>query len=451
MVYKTIKIVNARIIDSHNDFRADIFIENGKISDISSNITLAAELEIDANGKYLLPGFVDPHVHFNLQTTYATSADDFHTGSLAAMAGGNVAFCDFVTPYHKQSLIEAFYNRLKEASNSLLPFKLHLSVIEWNENTESEITFLAQNKLINSIKVYMAYKNSIGINDDVLLKVLELAKKLDLVVLVHCENGDLISYLQQNYLKNGCVHPKYHCLSRPPVTEIDAVSRLINYNKFINAKIYIVHVSTKGAIELIAKAQKESMIVFAETCPHYLFFDKSVYENDDFYEAAKFVFSPPLREKIDVNSLLNAISNNLFTTIATDHCPFFLKGHKDLGLNDFTKIPNGIGSIELRNLLIYNLAVLGQLIDFRTFLNICSLNAAKIFDIKNVGDFEIGATRNFVLFDPNKKRIIKNECLYQNCDYNIYETFELYGSFDFVFISNGNSTKVYEFSICKNS
>ncbi len=430
----SILIKNCNIINADNQFIGDIYIENGKISKIDSRLSLNADKIIDAKNKYVIPGGIDPHVHLNLPTNVGNSSDNFLTGSVAALRGGTTTLIDFVTPKKSQSIVEAYKLRVEEAKQAKTNIKLHVSPIEYTSTTEAEMTELVENYGVKSFKIYLAYKNTVGLNDDAIVKVLEIAKKLNVLVTAHCENGDLVEYMRNNFIKQGNTSPLYHKLSRPPEAEADAVNRMILYSKFIGTKIYIVHVSSRKSIDLIQQAQKQGVKIYAETCPHYLLLEDSVYEQD-FQKSAKYVLSPPIRKIEDRVNLWYAIKKGIVHTVGTDHCPFNLKGQKDIGINDFTKIPNGAGSVEHRLELLYTYGFLKRIIDMKKFVEITSTNVAKIFGLDSKGIIKEGFDADIVVWNPDFEKTISVKNHYQNCDSNIFEGFKTKGIAEFVIIN----------------
>lgn len=428
-----ILIKNGTIVNADNQFVADVLIENGKISEIDENSSSKIAKVINAEGKYIFPGGIDPHVHLHLPTFAGYSTDDFYSGTKAALWGGTTTVIDFVTPNKGQSLVEAYKLRVEEAKNAVANVKFHVSPIEWRDSTADEMRELVENYGVKSFKIYLAYKSGIGINDDVIIKVLETAKKLNVLVTAHCENDEIINFLRKKYISEGKITPKYHPLSRPAEAEAEAIKRLIIYAKFVDTPIYIVHVSSKVGIELIENAQKKGVKVFAETCPHYLVLEDSVYDYK-FEKSARFVLSPPIRKKKDNEALWIAISNGVVQTIGTDHCPFNLRGQKDLGLKDFTKIANGAGGIEHRLQILYTFGVAKGLISMKKMVEITSTNSAKIFGLENKGKIEVDFDADIVIWNPNFDGKISSKTHHQNCDSNIYEGFKIRGNADVVIV-----------------
>ena len=427
-----ILIQNGTIVTSNKKFVADIFIVESKISQIGNSLSILDKIDktIDAKGFYIFPGGIDPHVHMFLPTPAGYSSDDFETGSKAALFGGTTTLLDFVTPRKGQSLTEALTLRIEEAKNSHCDYSFHVSPIEWTENTEQEINECIKAG-ITSFKVYMAYKGAVGLEDDDLKKVLNAVGKAGGLVTVHCELGDEIDILRDQFVAEGKTEPKYHAISRPAEHEAQAVQRITDFAKEANCAIYIVHVSSEKSLEIIAKAQQTGQKVFAETCPHYLLLDDSKY-NGTFNDTVKYVLSPPLRKKADQEGLWRSIQNGVLSTIGTDHCPFNLN-QKSAGINDFRKIPNGAGGVEHRLSLLYTYGVLKNQITLNQFVDITSTQAAKIFGLyPQKGEIEVGSDADLVIWNPEKENTISVKNHHQNCDLEIYEGLKTKGTAEFV-------------------
>lgn len=430
----SILIKNGTIVNSETTYKSDLLIENGKITSINKIINKITDKQIDASGFFVFPGAIDPHVHLNLPTPAGYSSDNFQSGTKAALMGGTTTIIDFVTPKKGESLITALNKRKKEAENSLIDYTFHVSPIEWHKNTDREIENIIKQG-INSFKVYMAYKNTIGLNDNDLKKVLKAVKKAGGIVTVHAEIGDEIEELRNKFYNNAKTSANYHHLSRPNKTEADAVKKIIEFAKNQNCTLYIVHVSTKEAIKHINNAQKKGQKIFAETCPHYLLLDNSKY-NGNFKNIAAYIFSPPLRTKEDNKILWQSINNNTITNIGTDHCPFTYK-QKLQGETDFRKIPSGAGSIEHRLELLFTYGVLENKISINKFVEIVATNTAKIFGLyPRKGEIAVGSDADIVIWNPEKTKTISSKNHYQNTDLNIFEGIKIKGNAEHV-IFNG--------------
>ena len=428
-------IKNGKIINADQTMSADILIEGDKIIRINKDITPGNnDIVIDAKGYYIFPGGIDPHVHLNLPTIAGYSSDDFYSGSKAALFGGTTSLIDFVTPNKDESLMDALKKRKQEASNCLIDHSFHVSPVKWDENTAAEIQSCISEG-IASFKVYMAYKDSIGLNDDDLLKVMEAVGKAGGIVAIHCEMGDEIETLRNQFFNEGKTTPKYHPLSRPAQTEADAVKKAIELAKIAECPIYIVHVSTALSLKHIRKAQSDGQTVFTETCPQYLLLDDSVYDQE-FEKAAAFVLSPPLRKKEDQEALWQAITDGTVQSIGTDHCPFMMDQKRE-GENDFRKIANGAGGIEHKLSLLFTYGVLQNKISLNRFVELTSANPAKIFGLyPQKGILQPDSDADIVIWNPKHEETISVKTHHQNCDTNIYEGIIVKGKAEVV-ISKG--------------
>ena len=429
-------IINGLIVNADSSFKSDILSVDGKISRIEKNIAVP-DLEssiIDASDCLILPGGIDTHVHLHLPTPAGFSADDFATGSKAALAGGTTSLIDFVTPHRGQSIVEALRLRRQEAANSLCDVKLHVSPVEWTNQTEQEITHCIKNEGIKSFKVYMAYQSTIGLREEDIFKVMKVVGKHGGIVTMHCEMDEIIEKNRKQLLSQGKTAPKFHPLSRPNAVESEAVKNAIALAEKAECPLYIVHVSTHEALDHIHKAQSKRQPVYAETCPQYLLLDESLYDQP-FDQACAYVMSPPLRKKEDREALWQAIADGIILTVGTDHCPFTLE-QKRLGLHDFTKIPNGAGGVEHRMSLLYTYGVLQNRISLQKFVEITSTNAAKIIGwFPQKGIIQAGSNADLLVWDPNAKQKISAKTHHQNCDLNVYKGFEVQGLPKYTFIS----------------
>lgn len=428
-------ISNGRIVNAHESKRADLLIKDGKIRKIGENLLSESSSvkTIDASGHDIFPGGIDPHVHMHLPTPAGFSADDFLSGSKAALYGGTTTILDFVTPKKGQKLPDAIEERKAEAQKCLTNDSFHVSPIEWRESIPEEIEEAIQ-KGFRSFKVYMAYKDSIGLYDEALLKVMKAIGIVEGTLLVHCEMGDEIEALRNQLFEENKTAPEYHPLSRPPELEAQAVKKAINFAAEANCTLYIVHVSTSQSLEYIREAQLRGQKVYAETCPQYLLLNDRKYQGD-FKDTAAFVMSPPLRKKEDNLALWDAMKEGVVKTIGTDHCPFTLK-QKESGKNDFRKIPNGAGGLEHRISLLYTYGVLEGKISLNQLIELTSTNAAKIFGLyPQKGLIAEGSDADLVIWNPHSKGIISSKTHHMNCDLNIYEGSAIKGSAEVVILA----------------
>jgi len=433
---KSILLKNGLLISSEKEYSEDILISGEIISEIKENISSIPEDTniIDISGKLVFPGGIDAHVHMELQTPAGPSSDDFYTGSIAAIYGGTTSFIDFVTPVKNESLIDALTERMRFAEKSLIDYSFHMGITSWKPEIAREMEIIVKKYGITSFKTYLAYKGTVGIEEAELLEVMKTAAKLNALVTVHCETGDEILRLQKKFIRENKTLPKYHALSRPVECEINSVKNVIQIAKQTKCPVYIVHTSAAGSLDAIEKAQIEGQPVFSETCPQYLFLDESLYELP-LPDSLKYIISPPLRNVEDQNRLWQGIQKGSVSVIATDHCPFNLSGQKDVGISNFTKVPNGAGSIEHRLSLLYTYGVLKNKISVQQYVQLCCTNPAKIFRLNpRKGDLTKGSDADIVVWNPKIKENISSKTHHQNCDSNIFEGFETIGKPEYVFV-----------------
>jgi len=416
-------IVNGTLITSETIIKTNLTLDNGTIvsvGEVQESLFPGSKV-IDATGKLIFPGGIDPHVHFALPTPAGPSCDDFRSGSRAAIAGGTTFFMDFVTPGRGQTLQEALEYRLKETAESQLDCGLHMGITWYDETIPEQMRWCVNEAGIRSFKAYLAYKGSIGIEYDELEQVMITAAGLDALVLVHCEEGDTILSNQQEFLKQGKIAPLYHALSRPAETEAASVKKVIDLCRKTGCRTYIVHTSTALSIEHIRQAKKKGLPVYCETCPQYLLLDESVY-HQPLPDSLKYVISPPIRSKTDQEALWLAIQDGTVDVISTDHCPFNTLGQKGQGIHDFTKIPNGAGGVEHRLKLLYTYGVLTGKISLQQFVALTSTNAARIFGLfPRKGEIAVGSDADLVIWDPEIKSAISAKTNVQTCDEDIFE------------------------------
>jgi dihydropyrimidinase len=429
-----ILIKNGNIVTSTDNYFSDILITDGIINRIESGINISnPDRVIDAKGHFIFPGGVDPHVHMHLPTPAGYSSDDFLSGSKAALYGGTTTLLDFVTPKKGQSLTEALMLRKEEAKDSLTDFSFHVTPVEWSDSTEQEINDCISEG-VTSFKVYMAYRESIGLSDNDVFNVMKAVGKAGGIVTVHCESGDEIDKLRNKYSKEHNFSPLYHALSRPVELEAAAVKTAIELANQANCALYIVHVSAKQSLKHILDARFRGQKVFSETCPQYLLLDDSKYKGD-FIRTAPYIISPPLRKKEDKEALWDAVSKGTINTVGTDHCPFFLS-QKEAGLNDFRKIPNGAGGVEHRLELLFTYGVLDKRITLTRMVDLFSTMPAKIFGLYPAkGDIIVGSDADLVIWNPDRENKISAKTNYQNCDNSIYEGITTKGVAEYVIAS----------------
>jgi len=415
---------------------SDLLITNGIESVVSPvSLNYDAGKVIDATGMYIIPGGVDPHVHMHLPSAAGYSSDDFFSGSRAALCGGTTTIIDFVTPARGESLPCALEKRMREAQDSLTDYAFHVSPVEWRNNTRDEIRECIRMG-VTSFKVYMAYKSTVGIDDDDILKVMKAVGKAGGTVTVHCEEGNEIERLRDHFFRNDPANPRCHALSRPAELEASAVQKAISMAAKAGCPLYIVHVSSKKSLEHIRQARLDKQPVFAETCPQYLLLDYSKYSGL-FEQAARYVISPPLRTPEDNDALWEALADGTLDTVGTDHCPFTMD-QKRAGIDDFRKIPGGAGGVEHRLQLLYTYGFLTKRLNFNQLVNRMSAAPARIFGLQEKkGTILPGSDADLVIWNPDTLSTISVDNHHMNCDINIYEGLQGRGRAEYV-IKGGN-------------
>jgi dihydropyrimidinase len=418
-------IKNGRVITATDDYVADILIEGETISAIGKNLPVKADEEIDASGMLVMPGGIDPHVHLAMPFMGTFSSDTHETGTRAALHGGTTTVIDFVLQTQGHSLREALDEWNSRARGTTVgDYSFHMAVTDFNENTRAEIKDMIEEG-ITSFKTFMAYKGSLMINDSQMTGLMQEVKLQGGMVTVHATNGDMIDYLILKHKSEGKLSPLYHYLSQPEVTEAEASGRFADIAHYTGCTAYIVHLTCEGALNAVRNATKRNQKIFVETCIQYLLLDASKYDKG--FESAKWVMSPPLREKKDQATLWAGINQGLVNIVATDHCPFMWK-QKLMGAEDFSKIPNGHPAIENRMELLYSEGVHRKKISLNKYVEVTSTNPAKIFGMfPRKGTIAIGSDADIIIFDPHKKHVLSASTHHMNVDYSAYEGMELTG------------------------
>ena len=419
-------IKNGRIITADADYVADIFIEGERIVAIGEMLNVVADKIIDATGKLVMPGGIDPHVHLDMPFMGTYSSDSYETGTRAALYGGTTTVIDFILQQQGNSLQSALDEwRGRANGNAVGDYSFHMAVTDFNENTKKEIQSIIEKEGITSFKTFMAYKGALMIDDAQMVGLMAEVKKHGGLINVHATNGDMIDSLVQKHREEGKLAPLYHYLSQPEITETEASERFVNMANETGCPGYIVHMTCEGALNAVRNATKRNQKVFVETCIQYLILDASLYEND--FEGAKWVMSPPLREKKDQATLWAGINQGLVQVVATDHCPFMWE-QKLMGKNDFSKIPNGHPAIENRMELLFSEGVMKNKISLNKYVEVSSTNAAKIFGMFPAkGTIAVGSDADIVIMDPNEKHTLSALKHHMNVDYSGYEGWEITG------------------------
>ncbi|XP_039019225.1 dihydropyrimidinase-like isoform X1 [Hibiscus syriacus] len=415
-------IKGGTVVNAHNQDVADVYVEDGVIVAVRPNIKQVDEdvTLLDATGKYVMPGGIDPHTHLAMEFMGTETIDDFFSGQAAALAGGTTMHIDFVIPVNG-SLVAGFEAYKKKAKKSCMNYGFHMAITKWDESVSREMEIMVKEKGINSFKFFMAYKGSLMISDELLLQGFKRCKSLGALAMVHAENGDAVFEGQNRMIGLGITGPEGHSLSRPPVLEGEATARAIHLAKFVNTPLYVVHVMSIDAMEEIAKARKSGQKVVGEPVVSGLVLNDSGLWNPDFITAAKYVMSPPIREAGHDKALQAALSTGVLQLVGTDHCTFN-STQKAFGIDDFRKIPNGVNGIEERMHLVWDTMVESGQISVTDFVQITSTECARIFNIyPRKGAILVGSDADIIIFNPNSSFEISASTHHSRTDTNVYD------------------------------
>ena len=425
-------IKNGTIVTAADQYAGDVLVEDEKITVIGTTLDMQADHVIDASGKYVLPGGIDVHTHLDMPFGGTTSADDFESGTKAAAFGGTTSVVDFAIQYRGQTFHHAWETWLKKAEGkAVIDYGFHMIITELNDQVELEMDALVGQGL-TSFKLFMAYPGVFMLDDASIFKALLRTGRNGGTICMHAENGGVIDVLVQRALAEGKTAPKYHALTRPARAEAEATHRAIALSEMADVPVYIVHLSAAEALEMVTEARDRGLPAHAETCPQYLFLSYDNYEEPGF-GGAKYVMSPPLRGKATQDQLWRGLAYNDLQVISTDHCPFCMKEQKELGVNDFSKIPNGAPGIETRMSLVYDGGVRAGRISLNRFVELTSTSPAKIFGLfPRKGTIAPGSDADIVIFDPNRTMTLAASTLHMKVDYNPYEGRQVTGATDTV-------------------
>ena len=410
-----------------DDYNADLLIEDGTISMIARSIDVDADKVIDAKGRLVIPGGIDPHTHMDLPFGGTSSSDDFETGTIAAAHGGTTTIIDFAVQSKGMALQEAVdVWHGKADGKASIDYGFHLICTDLPDQRLGEMKGMIDQG-VSSFKLFMAYPGVFLVDDGTIYKAMQTAGEYGGLICMHAENGVVIDVIVKQALAKGHTAPKYHALTRPTKAEAEGVHRAIALAEMAGSPVYIVHLSCSDALDEVTRARDMGIPAFAETCPQYLFLDYSVYERPGF-EGAKWVMTPPIREQWNQEKLWRGLKYNDLQVVSTDHCPFCMKEQKELGKDDFTKIPNGGPGVEHRMSLIYNGGVAEGRISVNRFVEITSTAQAKIFGLfPRKGTIAVGSDADIVIFDPNEEMTISAKTHHMRVDYSAYEGMKVRG------------------------
>src|SRR5918997_451292 len=430
-------IRNGRVVTAVDDYKADILVDGETVSVIGAKLEMDADRVIDAGGKLVIPGGIDPHTHMELPFGGTQSSDDFRTGTVAAAHGGTTTIIDFAVQYKGQALREGLDTwHAKAEGKCAIDYGFHLIVTDLEDERVPEMHAL-MDEGVTSFKLFMAYPGVFLVDDATIFRAMSAAGERGGLICMHAENGVVINEIIKRALAAGRTAPKYHALTRPTRAEAEGVHRAIAIAEMAESPVYIVHLSCADALEQVRAARDRGLPAFAETCPQYLFLSYDNYEEPDF-EGAKYVMSPPLRDKAKQDLLWRGLKTDDLQLISTDHCPFCMKEQKELGRDDFSKIPNGAPGVEHRMSLIYDGGVAAGRVSLNRFVELTSTAAAKMFGLfPRKGTVAVGSDADLVVFDPEREQTISAATHHMNVDYSAYEGRKVRGAVETV-LSRGS-------------
>ncbi len=431
-------IKGGTVVNAESSIRADVLTEGGKIVAVGPDLQAPAGAAIvDAGGALVMPGGIDPHTHMELPFMGTVTKDDFYTGTSAGVSGGTTMIIDFVIPDPKQPLMEAFNHWRGWAEKSAADYSFHVAVTWWSDSVHADMGTLVREHGVNSLKHFMAYKNAIMADDEVLVNSFSRSLELGALPTVHAENGELVFQLQKKLVAAGITGPEGHPMSRPPAVEAEAAERAIRIAEVLGTPLYIVHVSCADSVNAIIRARSQGQRVYGEALAGHLTIDESVYRNPDWNIAAAHVMSPPFRAKHHQDALWGALAAGHLHTTATDHCAFC--GHqKGMGKGDFSKIPNGCAGVEDRMSVLWDAGVNTGRLTPNEFVRVTSTNAAQIFNLyPRKGAIAPGSDADLVVWDPSATKTITTAGSISKVGYNVFEGRKVTG-LPMVTLSQGN-------------
>jgi dihydropyrimidinase len=432
----SVLIKGGRIVTAADDYVGDIYVDNGTVSLIGESLDVTADKVIDASGKFVFPGAIDPHTHIELPFGGTVTCDDFTSGTVSAAFGGTTALVDFCFQMPGQTFAQALetWHEKVDRCKPVIDVGFHMAITDLREGGTLDDLAKVPDAGVTSYKLFMAYKGAVMVDDETLFKAMEVASETGALVMVHAENGDAIDILVKRALAEGHTEPLWHARTRPPETEGEATNRAVQLARVAGAPLYVVHVSCKESIEPIEIAREKGWDIWGETCTQYLFVDDSALDKPDF-EGAKYVYTPPPRPKENQEHLWKALGSDVLSVVSTDHCPFNWPDQKGLGRDDFSKIPNGGPGIENRLHMLWNFGVRAGRFDVNRFVQLVSTNPAKYFGMyPRKGTIAPGSDADIVVWDPEKKLTLSAKTHHSNVNYNLFEGTEVTGAPEVVLV-----------------
>jgi dihydropyrimidinase len=426
-------IKNGTVVSAEKTFAADVLIDGATVTEVRAGISPDGHEQLDASGMLLLPGGIDAHTHLDMPFGGTTSSDDFETGTRAAAIGGTTTIVDFAIQARGTKMRDALDTWWKKAeSKACIDYGLHMIVTDLPEAGLEDMDDMVREG-VASFKLFMAYPNVLMVDDATIFRALQQTSKNGALICMHAENGSVIDVMVRQALAEGKTAPIYHALTRPTLAEAEAVHRAIALAEMAGVPIYIVHLSSEDALNQVREARDRGLPAFAETCPQYLLLSIDDMNRPGF-ESAKYVFTPPLREKQNLPKLWHGLKSDNLQVVSTDHCPFCFEDQKALGKDDFTKIPNGGPGIENRLQLLHHYGVTAGKISLNRFVEIVSTAPARIFGMyPKKGAIAPGSDADIVVWDPKAEHLISAKTHHMRVDYSMFEGFKVVGNAKQVF------------------
>jgi dihydropyrimidinase len=432
----SVLIKGGRIVTAADDYVADVLIEGETIAAVGSSLNGSADRVIDATGKYVIPGAIDPHTHMEMPFGGTVSCDDFTSGTVSAAFGGTTTLIDFCLQAPGQSIPEALatWHEKIERCPPVIDVGFHMAITDLHDGGRLEDVARVPDQGVTSYKLFMAYKGAIMVDDETLFRTMQVAAQTGALVMVHAENGDAIDVLVKQALADGKTEPRWHAATRPPETEAEATNRAVMLAHIAGCPLYVVHVSCRESAEPIAAARSRGWRTWGETCTQYLFIDETRLEEPDFV-GAKYVYTPPPRAASNHEHLWTALRTGVLSVVSTDHCPFRWSDQKTLGRDDFSKIPNGGPGVENRLHMLHHFGVREGRLTMNQLVDLCCTQPARLFGLSpRKGTIAAGADADIVVWDSEKPLTLSAQTHHSNVDYNLYEGTEVIGAPEVVLV-----------------